>query len=69
MLSINSIKVLSYLKNYFSENQKPITIFDIDIDNLSLAEVEKAFDELEKKELIKLNNEYIYPSVEKIINL
>lgn len=69
MLSINSIKVLSYLKNYFSENIKPITIFDIDIDNLSLAEVEKAFDELEKKELIKLNNEYIYPSVEKIINL
>ena len=69
MLSINSIKVLSYLKNYFSENIKPITIFDIDIDNLSLAEVEKAFDELEKKELIKLNNEYIYPSVEKIMNL
>ncbi len=66
MLSINSIKVLSFLKDYFMNNKKPLTIFDIDIDNLSLSEVEKAFDELDKNKLIKLNKDYIYPSVEKI---
>lgn len=69
MLSINSMKVYSYLKSYFINNKKPLTIFDIDINNMSLAEVEKAFDELETKNLIKLNKQYIYPSVEKIINL
>ena len=49
------VKYEKPIYSYFINNKKPLTIFDIDINNMSLAEVEKAFDELETKNLIKLN--------------
>lgn len=67
MLNRNSIIVLAYLKNYFKQNKKPVTIFDLNVENLSLAEIEKAFEELSQNKFIKLNNQYIYPCVEGII--
>ena len=66
MLNRNSIIVLAYLKNYFKQNKKPVTIFDLNIENLSLAEIEKAFEELSQNKFIKLNNQYIYLYVKKV---
>ncbi|MBQ3420863.1 MAG: hypothetical protein IJH34_04200 [Romboutsia sp.] len=67
MLKGKSNIVLRYLQSYFKENSKPLTVFDVDIKNLSMADVERAFEDLSRHGLIKLNDKYIYPSVEGLI--
>lgn len=67
MLKGKSTVVLHYLQAYFKENNKPITVFDVDIKNISMSDVERAFEDLNKHGLIKLNENYIYPSVEGLI--